>query len=69
MTVYILEKCVTELRPFPRNNSSNGVFTFFKPVQAMKSVDESHTKNLPNYMNTIMLMCSVIPNRRFMVAG
>ena len=30
MTVYILEKCVTELRPFPRSGSSNGVFTFFK---------------------------------------
>lgn len=28
--VYILEKCVTDLRPFPRNNNSNGVFTFFK---------------------------------------
>ena len=27
--VYILEKCVTELRPFPRNDGSNGVFTFF----------------------------------------
>lgn len=26
--VYILEKCVTELRPFPRSGS-NGVFTFF----------------------------------------
>lgn len=27
---YILEKRVTELRPFPRNSSTNGVFVFYK---------------------------------------